>query len=67
MKPSNKTPVIKAIKKRLTVVRKEMRQPKTQEGEYDVLQANEDDCHGDLAKLTANEDFGTWNLIHAGL
>ena len=67
MKPSNQTPEIKAIKKRLTAVRKKMRQPMTQKGEYDVLWAEEDDCRGDLAELVANEDFGTWNLIHAGL
>jgi len=67
MKPSNQTPEINAIKKRLVAVRKKMRQPMTQEGEYDVLRAEEDDCRGDLAELAANADFGTWNLIHAGL
>ena len=39
----------------------------TQEGEYDVLWAEEDNCRRDLAELAANEEFGTWNLIHAGL
>ena len=51
----------------LAAVRKRIRQPMTQEGEYDVLRAEEDDCRGDLVELAANADFGTWNLIHAGL
>ena len=67
MKPSNQTPTIKAIKKILAGGRKRTMQPMSQEGEYEVLQAEEDDCREDLAKLAANEDFGTWNLIHTGL
>ena len=67
LKEANTMSEIKVVKRDLFQVRKKLNNVMTQECEHKELIVEEDRCRTTLSKLVEDLDFGTYNLIQAGL